>query len=328
MLDRFFGLKRTSILLLLCGCCLLAAQAQQGNAGSGIERAVLVRQAQIYLSPDVSSAKLAVADRGREVAILEKGAGQWLHVLATLREGGEQGDKSVTGWILDKGVIRKSTPNGDRIIFGEASGSEAEASRRGGRKGADRDAMRLYYRTWEYFPASTLAGEALYRAADIKWQLDRADVFSRPSARTGNPSDRLYGIDDELMKQVTKKFPRTRWADLAEFDMLDNKLCGDWEGQSKCPQKEAEAYEKYAQEHPESPKLQEALYQAARRRAALIEIYVTEGSKSKSDQSRQKALELTQRIMAADAKSDWALRAEALAYMVQQQIPVFGNSVE
>ena len=44
------------------------------------------------------------------------------------------------------------------------------------------------------------------------------------------------------------------------FDYLD---CGDWEAQSKCPEREAKEYEKYAKEHPQSPKTQEALYQAA-----------------------------------------------------------------
>src|SRR6185312_9719157 len=116
--------------------------------------AVLIRQAQLYLAPDTSSAKLAVANRGGELAILEKGNGQWVHVLATLPATVGQGDKTVSGWVLDKGVVRPSTPNGDRIVFGEAADSELEASRRGGRKGADRDAQRLYYRVFEYFPSS------------------------------------------------------------------------------------------------------------------------------------------------------------------------------
>lgn len=307
----------------------LSALGQNPQVQVGkIERAVMVREAQIYISPDSSSSKLAIIERGREVAMLEKGGGQWLHVLATIREGGEQGDKTVTGWIVDKGVVRTSTPNGERILFGEAASSEVEAGRRGGRKGSDRDAMRLYYRTWEYFPASPLAGEALYRAADIRWQLDRADVFGRPSAKTSNPGDRLYGIDEETMKQVKKKFPQSKWADLADFNLLDNKLCGDWEGQSKCPNREAGLYEKYVEEHPQSPKLQEALYEAARRRAALIEIYLTENEKLKSDESRQKALSLIQRILATNGQTDWAFRAQTLGYKIEQQIPTFGNLTE
>ncbi len=331
LLFRLTTVRARVFLMLVALARTLAAQAPQppqGKPAGTTERGVMVRVAQIYLSPDTSSEKLAQIERGREVAVLERGSGQWLHVLATLKEDRELGDKDVTGWILDKGVIRASTPNGDRIVFGEAVNSEAEASRRGGRKGADRDAMRLYYRTWEYFPNSPVAGEALYRAADIRWQLDRADVMGRPSARRSSDPNERFGMDEEWLRQVMKKFPRTRWADLAAFDLIDNKLYGDWQGLSKCPQREADTYEKYAEEHPQSPKLQEALYEAARRRAALIELYKTEGQTSKSGEARQKALSLAQRIIAANPQSDWAMRAQCLAYMVEQQIPVYGNAVD
>jgi len=52
-------------------------------------------------------------------------------------------------------------------------------------------------------------------------------------------------------------------ADLAAFTLLDNKLCGDWEGTSKCPNKESEMYEKYADDRAQSPAAPEALYRAA-----------------------------------------------------------------
>ena len=38
-----------------------------------------------------------------------------------------------------------------------------------------------------FFPSSPLAGEALYRSADIRWQLDKTDVMSKPSARETGP---------------------------------------------------------------------------------------------------------------------------------------------
>ena len=41
------------------------------------------------------------------------------------------------------------------------------------------------------------------------------------------------------MKQVIKKFPGTKWADLAAYHLIDNKLCGEWEAQAKCPEMEA-----------------------------------------------------------------------------------------
>ena len=110
------------------------------------------------------------------------------------------------------------------------------------------DALRLYRRVYDLFPTASLAGESLYRAADIKWQIDKADVMSRPSAREKENYLR-QGMDEQLMKQVIKKFPGTKWAELASFHLLDNKLCGDWQGSSKCPEKEADLYEKYAKEH-------------------------------------------------------------------------------
>jgi len=156
----------TLTLALAGGPCLQAA-----------ERGTLVRDAIIYLSPDAESAKLGNVERGRELIVLDVGRA-WLHVEALFGP-----EKTVTGWIQEKGVVRNSTPQGDLILFGEAANSEDEGSRRHGRKGAADDARRLYYRVYDYFPNSPVAGEALYRAADIQWQIDRADVLSRPSAR-------------------------------------------------------------------------------------------------------------------------------------------------
>jgi len=80
-------------------------------------------------------------------------------------------------------VIRASTPNGDKILYGEAVDSEDQASQRRGRRGAAQDAMRLYYAVAETFPKSPLAAEAMYRSADIRWQIEKTDVSVRPSAR-------------------------------------------------------------------------------------------------------------------------------------------------
>src|SRR6185312_12567310 len=263
-------MKRVAVCAWLSVCLLAAVTAR---ADENTERAVSVRSAILYLSPDTSSQKMATVDRGREVAVLEHSGPQWLHVLASLgadRETGE--DREVSGWILDKGLVRKTTPNGDQILFGEAADSEAEASRGGGRKGADKDALRLYARVAEYFPNSPLAGEAAYRATDIAWQLDLEDMRSRASAKEKDPFMR-HQMDEDQMRKVEKKYPHTKWADLAAFDLIDNKLCGDWQGDPKCPEKESGIYEKYAAEHPQSPKAAEALYDAAWRQSALIEIY-------------------------------------------------------
>jgi hypothetical protein len=199
-------------------------------------RGTPIRVCSIYLSPDSGSNKLAEIDRGREVVILETSGG-WLHVEAVLSE-----EKAITGWMVNKGVVLGSTPNGDKIVFGEAVNSEDQASQRHGRRGAAQDAMRLYYRTAEYFPTSPLAGEGMYRSADIRWQIDKADVMSRPSAKEKEAYLR-EGMPEDFMKEVIKKFPGTKWADLAAFHLIENKLCGDWQGSTKCPDKEADMYE-------------------------------------------------------------------------------------
>jgi hypothetical protein len=286
------------------------------------EHGIMVRKAVIYLAPDATSEKLGEIERGREVAVLEKASSQWLRVLASLTR-----QRDITGWMLDKGVVRKTTPNGDQIVFGEAVDSEAEASRRGGRKGAAEDAFRLYFRVSEYFPNSAMAGEAMYRAADIRWQLDKEDVRRLPSAKQRDPALRAQ-IDEEAMRMVAKKYPHTKWADLAAYNLIDNKLCGDWEARAKCPEKEADIYEKYAADHPQSPKAPEALYEAARRQAALVELYKMENQTGKSAEAKNRATALAQRIISQFGQSDWALRARRLGYMLEQNIPTYGNAVD
>jgi hypothetical protein len=321
---RVFQLFALCVVLLFC---LSAAAA---------ERAAAIREAVVYLTPNTDAAKLATAERGREFVIIES-TRNWLHVeaiLGTARaeaaiiDEEEGAEKTVTGWIQDKGVVRSSTPDGDKILYGEAADSEDQASRRHGRRGAAQDAMRLYRRVFDYFPNSPLAGQALYRAADIRWQIEKEDVMSRPSSREKESYLRV-GMDEEWMKLVEKKFPGTKWADLAAFHRIDNKLCGDWQGSSKCPDKEADMYEKYANERPGSPAAAEALYNAAWRRSALIEIYKTEEQSKKSDESRSRATALAQKIISQYPQQvDWVTRAQRLIFAMQQNVPTYGNIVD
>jgi hypothetical protein len=301
--------------------CVLALFLALPAIAADFQRGTVVRLAQVYLSPDVTSAKLAEMDRGREIIVLETSR-EWVHVEANLSE-----ERTVTGWMLDKGVIRASTPNGDKILFGEAVDSEDQASRRHGRNGAAQDAMRLYYRAAEYFPTSPLAAESMYRSADIRWQLEKADVSTRPSSRE-RESFLREGMEEKYMKEVAKKFPGTKWADLAAFQLLDNKLCGDWQGSSKCPVKESEIYEKYVNEHPQSPAAAEALYDAAWRWSALIEIYKTEEEPKKSEEARSRAIALAQKVASQAGPSNWVTRAQRLLYLMEQGIPTYGNATQ
>ncbi len=295
------------------------------------EHCTIVRQGVIYISPDKNSPKVADVERGRDLVALDS-TPSWVHVEAVLA-GRQRNDEDqpepriVTGWVLDKGVVRASTPNGDRIVFGEAVDSEDQASRARGRAGAAQDAKRLYYRIYDLFPKSPLAAESLYRAADIQWQLDRADIMTRPSAREQQAF--LRGkMNEDLMKQVMKKFPNTKWADLAAFHLIENKLCGDWQGASKCPEKEAGYYEDYVKDHPQSPAAAEALYAAAWRWSALIQIYITEDQKKKSEDAKSRAISLAQRVASSYPQGDWGSRAQTLLYLVQQDVPTWGNSQE
>ena len=323
-LERTRLLHRIAMSLLLCGLFSGAAMAA--------ERGTVIRKAVIYVAPDVTSAKLATADRGREAVVLERTPG-WVHVIATLMDAAYSPDpeasreRNVTGWILDKGYISEQSAKGDEILFGEASDSEDEASRSHGRKGAAADARRLYYRVFDLFPKSPLAGEALFRAADVQWQLDKEDLQSRPSHKEISPGDR-QPIDEQAMHLVHKKFPGTKWADLAAFEMLDNKMCGDWAGASKCPIKEAEVYEKYAAEHPSSPKAAEALYNAAYRWAAVVTIYSGEGESKKIPEAQKRAVAAAQKVIEKNASPEWNARAQRVIYMVEKNIPAYGTAVE
>jgi outer membrane protein assembly factor BamD (BamD/ComL family) len=284
-----------------------------------VVRAAPIHIAGIYVSPDTSSAKLADVDRGRELVILET-SGDWVKVEAALTE-----QRVVTGWMQTKGLVQATTPDGDKILFGEGVDSEDQASQRNGRRYAAQDAMRLYGEINEIFPQSPLAAEGMYRSADIRWQIEKADVMSLPSAKEQDPYLRR-GMNEDYFKKVMKKFPNTKWAYLSAFHLIDNKLCGDWQGQSKCPQKEAEIYENYAKEYPQSPAAAEALYDAAYRWAALIEIYKTEDQTKKSDEAKGRAIATAQRVISQTGQSDWGARAQRLMYMVQQEIPAYGNA--
>jgi outer membrane protein assembly factor BamD (BamD/ComL family) len=318
-------LLHLTVLIVLGNSLLLAA-----------DRGTLVREAVLYLSPDTASSKLAQVERGRELILLDK-SHNWLHVEALLGSAktldpafvleDEDEGKTISGWVLDTGVVWASTPSGDRILFGAAVDSEDEASRRHGRRGSAQDASRLYRRIYDIFPTAPLASEALYRAADIRWQIDKSDMQSRPSARE-KESYLREGIDEQSMKLVMKKFPDSKWAQLAAFHLIDNKLCGDWQGSSKCPDKEADIYEKYVKEHPESPAAPEALYNAASRRAALIEIYKTEEQPKKSDQSKDRAISRAQELISKYPQSDWSSRGQTLLFLVQGGVPTYGNAIQ
>jgi outer membrane protein assembly factor BamD (BamD/ComL family) len=318
--------------ILAAGIFFLATFPVTPRAVADPLRGTIVHEETLRVSPSADAARVGDAARGNELIVFDS-SHDWVHVQAILRppsndEGATEEEaegKTITGWIPNRALVTSQTQDGDRIIFGEAIDSEDQASRRRGRRDSAQDAMRLYFRVYDLMPASPLAGEALYRAADIRWQIDRADVMTRPSARQRESYMRAQ-MKEEWMKLVIKKYPSTKWADLAGFRLIENKLCGEWEGLAKCPDKEAELYETYAKEHPQSPALAEALYDAAWRRAALIEIYKTEPNQKKAAESKDRAIALAQRVISQSVQSDWAYRAQRLIFYVQAGIATYGNA--
>ena len=300
-------------------------------------RAAALRVTTLYVSPDTSAAKVDRVQIGREMVVAEK-SGPWLRVYANtdIEEIQEQKDTPdfgsdetpppISGWIEARGVVVETTAGGDRVLMGAAANQEMLASDPRGPAKAAQSARLLYRRVVEMFPNSPLAAEAAWRAADIEWQIEKADAASRPSARERDPYLRDL-MDEDEMKKVIKFYPHTRPAALAAYELLDNKLCGDWQGQEKCPLKESEVYEKYADEYPDGPKTAQALYQAAYRQAVLKDMYAADGNEKKSEDARNHARELAARLKEKFPDTDSAWRAAALVYKLDEGIPVYGNDL-
>ena len=288
----------------------------------------------LYIQPDAQSQKVSQVQIGREMVVVAK-SGTWLNVEANTdieeesesQDTPEMGDNSIpppiTGWMESKGVVQDSTPDGDRILMGAAASEEVLASTPSGPANSAQSARLLYTRLYEIFPNSSLAPEAHWRAADIKWQIQKADVSTLPSSKARQPYMHEQ-IDEDALKKVIKLYPGTRWAALAAFDLIDNKLCGDWEGSEKCPENETGIYEKYAEEYPNGPKTAQALYEAAYRQAVLTNMYETDGDHNKAEKAHALCSSLAQQLKAKFAGSDYALRAEMLVFKLDQNIPVFG----
>jgi hypothetical protein len=282
------------------------------------EHATLIREESLRVSAGANAEKLVQVTRGNNLVVLDRtnaDSQPWIKAIVTLEQGAQV--RQVTGWIPGKTVITSTTANGDEIIFGQAVDSERQAEERGGRKGAAEDALRLYSRVPELFPGSPLAAEAMWRAADIRWQLAKSDL-----TRSGKP------LDDKYLKEVITKFPQSKQAELAAYDLLDNQLCPEWRGQTECPTKESALYEQYAHEHPQSPKAAEALYNAAWRQAALTDIYRINNDKVKSDAAGKKATALAQQIQSQQSDLDWKARATDLIYKLEKKIPVYSAAVD
>src|SRR5271170_1098929 len=343
-----FHLRLTSVMRnrYLSTCLALLAFALYTRQSFGDKKpppvptgtlATAIRETLLFTSADESSQRLANVSPGREMVIVERN-GDWLRVFANtdIEEshaqdapifGAESAPPPISGWTQVKGVIAADTPNGDEVLFGIATNTEEMASEPHPPKRAAQDARLLYRRLAEMFPQSKYAGEAAWRSADIRWQLEKEDAFSRPSAHEKENYLRQQ-LDEDEMKKIEKKYPGSKWADLAAYDMLDNKICGDWQGSEKCPEKESELYVKYADDHPDSPKAAEAIYKAAWRQAAAADMYSADNEDKKSDEARAHAKNLAARLQSKYPQTDYAPRAAGLVYKLEQTIPIYGSDRE
>ena len=297
-------------------------------------RATTLRLTWLYIAPNIDSQKVSKVEIGRELVIAEK-SGPWMRVFANtdIEEqqetkdepmvGSDETTPPISGWMQSKGVIEETTPNGDQILVGAAANQEALASDPRGPANAAKSTRLLYRRVVEMFPNSPLVGEASWRAADIQWQLEKHDLSTLTSSREKQAYLREQ-MDEDALRKVIKLYPRSRWAAFAAFDLIDNKLCGDWQGATDCPEKESEVYLKYADEYPDGPRTAQALYQVVYRLAVLNDMYAATGNDRKSADAHNRAKVVAEQMKSHFADSDFTLRAAALVYKLDEGVPVYG----
>ena len=340
MWGRITGIVLT--LLVAAGITATAhAQKKPKDERSGYDRsarATLVHSAIVYVTANDDAQHIAEVTPGHEVVVVERN-GAWVRVFANIDAADEQDetdkpefntDEKVTpasGWIRNKGIVTPGMAGGDAILYGTAANYEAQAAEPHPPKDAAEEAHLLYRRVAEYFPASSLAAEAIFRSADVRWQLDKADISTLPSAHEQEAYLRPQIYEGD-MQRVLKLYPTSKFAALAAYDMIDNKLCGDWQGLPKCPEMEVVLYEKYADRYPDSPRAAEALYNATYREAVLVEMYKGQDELKRADQAAKNAQDLAEELKQHYPQSDYAARAASLAYRVEQGIAVYGSDRE
>lgn len=319
--------------VVLCLALPTVAIAQKQVAPDA-RRGVVLHTADVYVAPDGNSQRVSTVTPGHEIVVNEK-SGPWVSIFANtdVQERSETEDEPEfstdegsiprSGWIKDKGIVTSATPNGDKLIYGAAATWEAAASEPHAPKTAVGSAYLLYRRVYEYFPSSPLAAEAQWRSADVRWQEAKFDASTLPSWKDPDPNMRpkLYQKDlERIVKTGTGKYPA-----LAAFDLLDIKVCGDWQGLTKCPERETELYAKYADAFPDGPKTAEALWDAAYRQGVLVTMYAAEENKKKADMATQRVHQFRDRMVQNFPNSDYTLRAISLVYRVEQGIAIYGS---
>lgn len=295
---------------LALGCAAAPMPAQTTAAASPLapQRAVAVERATLRVDPDPSSPVVGEVRPGQEIALLNV-AHQYAQVFA-----------GRSGWILDQGLVRPGQPDGAEILFGAASQLEQRAESASGQRQAAEDGARLYYSVYDNFPSSSLAGEALFRAAEIRWQLGLSDM-----PVVADPSQRRFP-DDSLLRRVRSKFPGTPWAARADFLLLQTKLtCGIWDDKPNCIGKEIDHFRDYLKTYPAGPRSAEAAYDIVYRDSAAWSLYRAgaHADAGKAAHYRAQALADAARAARQFPATDWAAQAALIAFKVEQNIPTY-----
>jgi hypothetical protein len=325
-------------MLFITGTVIGQTKAQrQAENYDKAARATVLHEANVYVAADSDAQKVSLVTPGHEVVIVERN-GPWVKVFANtdINDDANEDDRNkpefgedanvtpASGWIRDKGILGPTTAGGDAILYGSAANFEDEAEHPHAPKGAAGAAHLLYKRVAEYFPDSTFAPEASWRSADIRWQLDKLDISGLPSAKEQEAYLRPQLYEGE-MKKVIKNYQGSKFAALAAYDLIDNKLCGDWQGLPKCPEMETGLYVKYAQQFPDSPKAPEALYNAVYRQGVVVTMYLVQEDKKRSQAAAQRTQALAQELKEKYPKTDFAARGASIAFRVAQGIPIYGT---
>lgn len=271
-------------------------------------KAVAVHRETLHIGPDTTSATVGTVQPGQEVAILK------------LAHGYAQVFAGRTGWMPNRGIVLLTDPQAPEVIYGAAADLQEQAEQYSGQETAAKNAARLYYQVYEEFPQSYRAGEALYRAAQIQWQLDMAELPA-----TGNNAD--YQLPStRLLRQVVSKFPKTQWAARAAYLRVREQMsCSDWEGQPKCLGKEIGRLRKYWKKYPDGPLAAEAAYGILYREAAGVNIYSHPGphqDRGKAQDYERKAFNAIADLQRRWPRSDWAARAALVGYDLREHIAV------
>jgi hypothetical protein len=109
------------IRLVLLAAALFVAPIASAQA----QRATLVHEESIRVSPAADAAKLGEAGRGHELVILDNSR-DWTQVEAIIREPKKDADeddpdsegKTITGWLPNKALVNQTTQDGYNFFCG------------------------------------------------------------------------------------------------------------------------------------------------------------------------------------------------------------------